>query len=42
MLLNELHSSPKEGTEPYFVAVKKKYANEGLLAVSTIPGTTFD
>lgn len=42
MMLNELHTSPKEGTDLWFVAVKKKYANEGLLAVSTIPGTTFD
>ena len=42
MMLNQLHTSPKEGTDLWFVAVKKKYANEGLLAVSTIPGATFD
>jgi len=36
-LMNEVHHCPKEGAESFFAAVKKKYANEGLLAVSKIP-----
>lgn len=39
-LLNEIHSSPGQGTSNFFNAVKKKYANEVLYAVSTFPGVT--